>query len=167
MAAYQDANSKLAMYFMMNTAFVNYLDQTDNLTETLKVPILMDKTTFKQTLPISLNVPKFDSDLLMVPNTLKDCIHQYKHRKEIFVLEERHPHYRHKFTQQNSLSNNFIIDVFLFVTAIISVLVTILAIYLLCRHKKLRTLVTSLASQQIKEAGVVTKLEDVIYSMYL
>ena len=58
-------------------------------------------------------------------------------------------------------SNNFIIDVFLFITATISVLVTTLAIYLLCKHKKIRTLVTSLALQQIKEVGAVTTQEDV------
>ena len=33
--------------------------------------------------------------------------------------------------------------------------------YLLCKHKKLRTLVTSLALQQIKEVGAVTRQEDV------
>ena len=52
------------MYFVVNTDFVN---QIDNLSETLEVPILMDKTTFEQTLPITLNASKFDSDLLMAP----------------------------------------------------------------------------------------------------
>ena len=47
------------MYFMVNNAFVNYLDQFDNLTNILDVT---DKTIFKQTLPISLNNSKFDSD---------------------------------------------------------------------------------------------------------
>ena len=62
------------MYFMVNTAFVKYLDQIDNLTETLEFPILKNKTTFEQTLPISLNVSKFDSELLTAPRTLKDFI---------------------------------------------------------------------------------------------
>ena len=48
---------------------------------------------------------------------------------------------------------------FLFITAIISVLVTNLAIYLLCKHRKLRTLVASLALQQVKEVGAVTQKE--------
>ena len=51
LAACHDANSKLVMYFMVNTAFVNYLDQMDNLTETLEVPILMNRTTFEQAYP--------------------------------------------------------------------------------------------------------------------
>ena len=36
---------------------------------------------------------------------------------------------------KNFFSNNFIVDIFLFLTAIISLLVTNLAIYLLCKHK--------------------------------
>ena len=59
LAACHDSHSKLVMYFMVNTAFVNHLDQVDNLTNTLEFPILKNKTTFEQTLPISLNVSKF------------------------------------------------------------------------------------------------------------
>ena len=112
LAACHGVNSKLVMYFMANTAFVNYLDQVDNLTETLEVPLLMDKTTFEQTLPISVNVSKFDPDLLMAPKTLKDFIHQYKHKREIFDLEERHVSMDTNLPNKNFLSNNFIIDVF-------------------------------------------------------
>ena len=63
LAAYHDSNSKLVMYFTVNTASVNYLDQIDNLTETLKVPILKNKTTYEKALPVSLNISKFDSRL--------------------------------------------------------------------------------------------------------
>ena len=38
LAACHDAESKLVMYFMVNTAIVNYLD---TLTESLKFPILL------------------------------------------------------------------------------------------------------------------------------
>ena len=62
LAACHNSNSKLIMYFTVNMAFVNYLDLLDHLTDSLDVSILMDKTTFEQTLPISLNVSKFDSD---------------------------------------------------------------------------------------------------------
>ena len=48
------ANSKLVMYFMVNTAFFNYLDSLDNLTDLLKAPISLNRTTYKQMLPISL-----------------------------------------------------------------------------------------------------------------
>ena len=88
MVACHEPNSKLVMYFTINTAFTNYLDQLTNLTESLRYPIIRNKTTFKQTPPIALNVPKFDSDLLTAPRNLKDFIHQYKCKKEIFNLHE-------------------------------------------------------------------------------
>ena len=49
LAACHDTNSKLVMYFMVNTIFVNYLDQIGNLTETLEFTILKNKITFEQT----------------------------------------------------------------------------------------------------------------------
>ena len=124
LAACHDSNSKLAMYFMVNTAFVNYLDYIDNLTEMVKFPILKNKTTFEQTLPISLNVSKFDSDLLTAPRTLKDFIHQYNCKKEIFDFTERHDKMDENLPNKIFFSNNFIVDVFLFVAAIISFMVT-------------------------------------------
>ena len=96
------------MYFMVNTAFVNYLDEIGNPTETLKTPILTDKTISQQILPISLNVSNFDMELL----TLKDFIHQYKCKKEIFDLEERHASTDMDLPTKNFFSSNFILDVF-------------------------------------------------------
>ena len=61
LAACHDAESKLVMYFMVNTAFVKYLD---NLTESLKFQIVLNRTTHKQTLLISLQSFEFDSDSL-------------------------------------------------------------------------------------------------------
>ena len=103
----------------------------------------------------------FDSEILTVPRTLKDFIHQYNHRKEIFDLEEGHHNTDINLPNKNFFSSNFIVDIFLFITAIISQLVTTLAKYLLCKHNKLRMLVISLALQQIKEVGKVTTKEEV------
>ena len=72
LAACQDTNSKLTMYFMINTVFVNYLDKFPNLTGSLEFPIIRNKTTFKQILPISLNVSKFDPTLLTASSDLKE-----------------------------------------------------------------------------------------------
>ena len=106
---------------------------------------------------------KFDADLLTAPKILKDFIYQYKCKKDIFDLEERHVNMDTNLCNTNFFSDNFILDIFfLFLAAIISVVVTLLAIYLLCKHKKLRNLVTNLAFQQIKEVGTVTTEEDVI-----
>ena len=50
-------------------------------------------------------------------------------------------------------------DIFLFTTAIIYLLATTLTIYLLCKHKKLQTLIASLVLHQVKEVGVVMQKE--------
>ena len=158
LSACHDLNSKLVMYFMVNTAFANYLDQFTNFTESLEFPILKNKTAFKLALPISLNMSKFDSDLPAAPRNLKDFINQYNQKKEIFDLNKRHEKsiVLDLTTNKTFFSNNYIIDVFLFVTAVISLLVTNLVIYLLCKYKKLIMLVACLALQHIGEVGTVT-----------
>ena len=81
LASCQDTNSNLTMHFTVNTAFVNYLDKFHNLTESLEFPITRNKTTFEQTLPISLNVSKFDATLLTASSDLKDFINSYTNNK--------------------------------------------------------------------------------------
>ena len=73
------------MYFMVNTAFVNYLD---NLANSLKFPLLLNWTMHKQTLSISLQSFNFDPGLLKAPKTLQDFAYQFWHKKEIFVLQK-------------------------------------------------------------------------------
>ena len=62
-------------------------------------------------------------------------------------------------TNKKFFSENYITDIFLFITAIILLLATTLTIYLLCKHKKLRTLIASLVLHQVKEVGAVTQKE--------
>ena len=71
-------------------------------------------------------------------------------------MNERHGT-THLTTNKNFFSNNYIVDIFLFITAVISLLVTTLVIYLLCKNKKLKTLLASLALLQIKEVEAVTQ----------
>ena len=47
LAACDNINSKLTMYFTINTAFANYLDMFPNLTESLELPIIKNTTTFE------------------------------------------------------------------------------------------------------------------------
>ena len=67
------------MYFMVNTAFVNYLDSLDNLTDSLGFLILLNVTIYKQSLPISLTSFDFNSELLKAPKTPKDFVHWFHH----------------------------------------------------------------------------------------
>ena len=56
-----------------------------------------------------------------------------------------------EFLNKNFFTNNFIIDTFVFVIAIILVITSMIILYTLCKHIKLRALVASLALQQVKE----------------
>ena len=165
LATWHDANTNLVMYFMVNTDFTNYIDQF-NLTEDLKFPILANKTTSEYTLLIFLNNSRFDDSSLTAPQTLKDYVAQYKHEKEIFGLKERNDidELDLETPYKNFLTNNFIVDIFVFTIAIISVIATMIIIYILCKHNKLQTLIASLALQQVREVSAsTTKKEDINY----
>ena len=114
------------MYFTINSAFTNYLNEF-NLLEELEIPILTKKSTSEITLPVFLNKSTFDDTLLSAPLTFKEYISQYNHDKEIFDLKERHDidELETEFVSKNFFTNNFIIDVFVFIIAIISVISTI------------------------------------------
>ena len=152
LAAYHDSNTKLIMYFTINSAFTNYLNEFI-LMEELDNLILIHKSTTEVTLPVFLNKRTFDDTLLSTPLTLKEYIAHYKHNKEIFDLKERHDIHdlETEFASKNFFPNNFIIDVFVFIIAMILVISTIIIIYTICKHNKLRALVASLAYQQAKE----------------
>ena len=112
LAACQDSSSKITMYLTVNSAFLNYLEHFPKLMESLSFPIIKNKTTFEQTLPISLYVSKFDSNLLTSPIHLKDFIHRYIQNKEIFDLDERHATIDLGTTNKNFFSNNHLMDIF-------------------------------------------------------
>ena len=69
LAACHDSNSKLVMYFTVNTGFVNYIDQFANLTESLEIPIIKKKPISNRPYPYPLNVSKFDSASLTAPTS--------------------------------------------------------------------------------------------------
>ena len=89
LAACHDTNTKLIMYFTVNNAFTNYLNEF-NLMEEIEMPIFMNKPTLEITLPVFLNKSTFNDTLLSATLTLKEYITQYKYDKEIFNLKERH-----------------------------------------------------------------------------
>ena len=78
-------------------------------------------------------------------------------------MQERHNNYNNDLDlpNKNFFFNNSIIDIFLFVTAIILLAVTTIVMYILCTHIKLKSLISSLALHQIKEVGMLAKQESV------
>ena len=112
LAACHDVDFKLVVYFMVNTAFVSYLDSLGNLTDSLQFPVLLNRTTYEQTLPISLKSFEFNSELPRAPKTLKDFVHQFWHKKEIFDVQERHTNKELELPNKNFFFNNYTVDVF-------------------------------------------------------
>ena len=76
--------TKLIMYFTISLAFKNYLDMLLNMTDTL--PLIRDRTWYKQPLPIHLNIPHYDNSLNYRPTKLKDIMTDYVNNniKELF-----------------------------------------------------------------------------------
>ena len=145
------------MYFTVNLAFTNYINQF-NLTEELEAPIITNKTTLEFTLPIFLNETTIDNTLFSAPLTLKEYVNQYKHDLGIFDLKERHD--IEEIEKENANKNFFnsqVVKIYKFVVAIILIIATVVKIYTICKHNKLRALVTSLALHQVREI----KTEDI------
>ena len=92
---------------------------------------------------MSLNISKFDQILLTASADLKEFINSYTNHKEIFDLQERHDNLELK-TNKNFFSNNYIVDIFMFISVIISLLAITLTVFLLCKQKKLQMLMGSL-----------------------
>ena len=140
----------LVMYFTINMAFTNYLDMLPNLT----IPSLIrDRTTYEQPFPVNLTFPIYDSSLKDAPTKLKSFMHNYARHKEIFDFTQRHVSTVESLNNSNNnfFSNNYIVDIFVFTSSIISLISTTLVIYLFCKHKHIRTLVASLILHKIKE----------------
>ena len=90
LAACDNSNSKLTLYFTINMAFANYLEMFPNLTNSMKFPLIKNRSTYEQILPVNLSVSNFDKSLLHASTNLKDFINSYTNRKEIFDSKERH-----------------------------------------------------------------------------
>ena len=73
---------------------------------------------------------------------------QYKQKSKILdEAQENKP--------KNEFFDNIAIDIFLFVAAIVSMLAVIIIIHLVCRHAKLKALLTGIAFQAVKQAEAV------------
>ena len=68
----------LEMYFMANTAFLNYFEELIN---TLDAPFLHNIMKQEHVFPISLESDDFKKELLTAPETLRELVEKYKQRK--------------------------------------------------------------------------------------
>ena len=132
----------LEMYFTVNLAFVDYLEE---LNESIKTPINRNWTGFKQTLPVSLESFQLNSKLLHAPVMLRDFIDQYQENRISATKQDKSP--TSKF---RSFNNSFLIDMLVFIAAILTVFIIFVIIYIITGQSKLKALVTTMALQRVR-----------------
>ena len=105
------------MYFRVNLAFVDYLDQ---LKETIDTPVIRNWRNQEQTLPIALKSFEINSSLLQAPKTLKEYINQYRDNRKLLDLQEKTS--EEKQNEQNlkfrTFITSFITDTLVFSAAL-------------------------------------------------
>ena len=130
---------------MANTAFLNYFDE---LISTLDIPFFHNITRQEHVLPISLESDDFDEELLSALKTLRELVEKYKQKKISF--DKQHE----TSDKENENNNNFIgtsifehlaFNIFIFVMALISVIIMFIVIKLIFKGEKMQTLVGNLA----------------------
>ena len=102
---------------------------------------------YKQILPISLESFEINSCLLQAPKTLKDYIKQLQVCNT--KLQVNVPHHTTKSNFKGFISS-FIADIIGFATALLTIITTLVVIYVVTGHSKLKTLVTNIALQHIR-----------------
>ena len=134
----------LEMYFVANTAFLNYFDE---LISTLDIPFFHNIMRQEHILPISLESDDFDEELLSAPKTLRELVEKYKQKRISFDKQ-------HKTLDKENRNNNFIdtsifehlaFNIFIFIMAIISVIMIFIVIKLIFKGEKMQVLVANLA----------------------
>ena len=147
-------DTDLEMYFVANTTFLNYFDELIN---TLDIPVFHNITRQEHILPISLKSNDFDKELLLAPKTLRELVERYKQKKVSFDKQ-------HKTLDNDKENDSFIgtsifdhlaLNIFIFVMAIISVIVMFIVIKLKFKGEKMQTLLANLA--MIRGAKAITE----------
>ena len=152
---HENENSDLEMHFTVNLAFANYLDQ---LEETIDVPIERNWTHQIHVLPVSIEPFQMNQNLLQAPKTPKEYIEQYQENRKSLNIKEK----RIKEPTFNAFLSSYMVDVILFVTGILTVILTYIIMYMLCRQSKLKSVVANLALQcvTVVEAATIKKFNN-------
>ena len=132
----------LEIYFVANTAFFNYFEELIN---TLEAPFLHNIMTQEHVLPISLESDDFNKELLTAPETLREFIEKYKKRKLNFDKQHETLDKKDNIVIETSIFNHLASKIFIFVMAIISLIIVLIVIMLILKGEKMWALVTNLA----------------------
>ena len=158
----EKTDADLEMYFMANKAFLNYFDE---LIETLDIPVFHNVTRQEHVLLISLESDGFDEELLLAPKMLRTLVERYKQKRISFdkqhdILDDKDGN---NFTE-TSIFDHLAFDIFIFLMAIISIVVVFFVIKLIFKGKKMQTLLTNLAI--VKGAKAISGENETITKEY-
>ena len=106
----------LEMYFMANTAFLNYFE---GIIDTLEVPFLHNVTMQEHILPISLESDEFDKELLAAPVMLRELVEKnIKERNWILISSHEILEPEEDFEKETSIFDHFSIHYIYFCNGI-------------------------------------------------
>ena len=123
----------LEMYFVANTAFLNYFDELIN---TLDAPFFHNITKQGHALLISLESDDFGKELLSAPETLRELVEKYKQRKLSFDRQQETLDKEDSIFIEASIFNHLAFKTFVFVLAIISLIIVFIVIKLIFKGEK-------------------------------
>ena len=111
----------------------------------------MNWTTQEQILPISLETFEISPNLINAPKTLRNLAVLYRNKKNILDKREQNADKpKESESRFQSFLNSFIADVLIFTAARITLIITLIIIYVIYGQSKLKALVTNIAMQRIK-----------------
>ena len=125
----------LEMYFVANTAFLNYFER---LIDTLEAPFLHNVTMQEHILPISLESDDFDNELLAAPEMLGESVENYKRKKLNFVKQHKKLVSEGDFEKETSISDHLASNIFIFIMVLISLIVAMIVILILFKGAKMQ-----------------------------
>ena len=89
--------------------------------------------TQTQFLPLSLEIFEINPNLINVPKTLHDLAIQYRNKKNILDKKEQELDKPEDNLKFQLFLNSFLADVFIFAAALITLIITLIIIYIVYR----------------------------------
>ena len=153
-----ETKTDLEMHFTINLAFVNYFD---DIKEGLGIPVSQNWTTQEQILPLSIETFEISPNLLNALKTLPDLAIQYQNKRKILDKKDQELDKTKENLEFKSFLNSFLADILLFSAALVTMIITLVIVYIMYGKSKLKALVTNIAMQCIK--GVeATDVSDIL-----
>ena len=108
-------------------------------------------------LPISIESFNMSPSLLQTPKKLKKYKTQYQENRKLLEIKEK----TIKEPTFNTFLSSYVVDIVVFTTGILTVILTFVIMYILCGQSKLKSIVANMALQHIKtlEATMIKETE--------